>query len=446
MKASLMRTALLGSAALIALAATPASANDVSDLRTQIDRMQDRIAKLEADKAEKRRVAAAAAVEAGDKPRSWKIPGTNTSMAIGGYTKLDVLWDFNGGSVGSDAALIPAAADGNNAAQNRSNGGNFRLHARQSRFRIQTWTPTDYGEMATYIETDFFGAGNVLRLRHAYGVLGPVLAGQTWTTVLPVFALPDTLDFSGPVGYLGVPRQAMVRYTHNFGGGWEGQVALEDPSGDVILGGTGQGGHRFPDAVVTLSYTFPQGRVWVAGFVRGLEQDGGTAAIPLGHAAQAVGWGVHAALTWTIIPNRWFFGAYGGVGQGVAGKYHGNGMADAVWSAGAGATKGSLKTVFSAFGVVWTEWKWTDTMKSVVAFGYAFADPKRAVSGATSEAAREAVVAGTTSEAWSVHGNFMWNPVPQVTFGAEYMYFHFNRVGAVNSSTHRLQLSAIYRF
>ncbi len=50
--------------------------------------------KLEADKADQRRVAAAAAVEAGDKPRSWKLPGTNTSMNIGGFVKMSVLWDF----------------------------------------------------------------------------------------------------------------------------------------------------------------------------------------------------------------------------------------------------------------------------------------------------------------------------------------------------------------
>src|SRR5687767_52320 len=185
-----LKTGLLGTAAALAIAVTsvPAYAqDDLSTLRQQLETMKERLAKLEADKADKRRVAAAAAVEAGDKPRSWKLPGTNTSMNVGGFVKMSLLWDFSqSGQVSSStttegigAGVYPVPGS---AADNIHNGGSFQFTARRSRFWIQTWTPTDWGELRTYIEADFAGAGaaagpstNLLRLRQAFGTLGPVL-------------------------------------------------------------------------------------------------------------------------------------------------------------------------------------------------------------------------------------------------------------------------------
>src|SRR5690606_35937473 len=69
------------------------------------------------------------------------------------------------------------------------------------------------------------------RLRHAYLEWNNWLMGQTWSTFFNVGALPDVLDFVGPVGTIFV-RQPQIRYTSgNF------QVALENPS-STIYGGT----------------------------------------------------------------------------------------------------------------------------------------------------------------------------------------------------------------
>ena len=76
------------------------------------------------------------------------------------------------------------------------------------------------------MEGDFFGAAgnesvsnsNGLRVRHAYGTLGGLLAGQTWTTFSDVAAYPETVDFGGPVGVI-FARQAQVRWTQPFTGG-----------------------------------------------------------------------------------------------------------------------------------------------------------------------------------------------------------------------------------
>jgi len=97
MRSTRLRTALLASGAAVALAATsgPAAADDLQSLRDQLQKLQSKVAKIEADRSQKtRKAAAAAAVESGDKPKSWKLPGTNTSMIIGGYVKLDFIYDF----------------------------------------------------------------------------------------------------------------------------------------------------------------------------------------------------------------------------------------------------------------------------------------------------------------------------------------------------------------
>ncbi|MHA1538771.1 MAG: hypothetical protein ACTSUD_14560, partial [Alphaproteobacteria bacterium] len=77
-----VKSALLGSGAVVALlaASVPASADQIDELRSQIQSLQDKMSQLEKSQVSKRRVAPAAAVEAGSKPRSWKLPGTNTSM------------------------------------------------------------------------------------------------------------------------------------------------------------------------------------------------------------------------------------------------------------------------------------------------------------------------------------------------------------------------------
>ena len=72
-----------------------------------------------------------------------------------------------------------------------------------------------------FVEGDFFGGsgteGNsdsddTYRIRHAYGEVGSLLVGQTWTTFFDVAAAPATLDFEGSVSSVN-RRQAIVRWT-----------------------------------------------------------------------------------------------------------------------------------------------------------------------------------------------------------------------------------------
>ena len=133
--------------------------------------------------------------------------------------------------VSSLIPVEPASGDGEAATSTK-------LHAQSSRFFFTTRTPTAQGSIDTRIELDFMlspGGDERIsnswnpRLRHAYinwdmGEGRSLLAGQSWSTFFNVGALPDLLDFVGPVSTIFV-RQPQVRWTEgNF------QFALENPA------------------------------------------------------------------------------------------------------------------------------------------------------------------------------------------------------------------------
>jgi hypothetical protein len=149
----------------------------------------------------------------GSFPRSFLIPGTDTSIRVGGFADLTMDYWFKGGpangnvttTVGSTGQLqvvplnihgqtVPGfPSPGNVVPANvqASRGHVFSMSPRESRLNVETRTPTSYGEARTFIEIDFAGAnafstqnltqvsnGLVPRLRFAYGTLGGFLAGQ----------------------------------------------------------------------------------------------------------------------------------------------------------------------------------------------------------------------------------------------------------------------------
>ncbi|MGE0737045.1 MAG: DcaP family trimeric outer membrane transporter [Alphaproteobacteria bacterium] len=477
------RTALLASGAAIALMAVsvPAWADEISDLRSQIETMQEKIAKMEADTATKKRIAASAAVEAGDKPRTWKLPGTRTSMGIGGYVKLDMIYDLNGiPTLGSNGlrdrlytdADIATAPDNSVLARQQ---GQFRFHARQSRVWVQTWTPTDWGELHTHFEGDFFGgttsissqvnngyfANSDFRIRHAYGELGPVLAGQTWSTFNPVWSGAETIDFGGDIGANGL-RTAQIRYTHVFPGGFTIMAALEDPGlagGRAICGVAtvsaaticangiaatattsmaGQPVFLIPNIVLAAQYDFGNGRVWAGGQLRRIEYDNGA-----GLHEGAWGWQFAVAGTYRFNP-RLAIGGIATVGKGSAAHYGGIYTESVV----TGLTPGSqdINTVLSYSFYGWLQVKWTDTIRSNFSAGYALLEVADEVPGGKVNLANYLGTYGANHFTYSAHANLIWSPVPQVDFGVEYIYFMQSRYNGVNGKQSRIQVGMLYRF
>ncbi|MDH3233903.1 MAG: porin [Alphaproteobacteria bacterium] len=449
------RSALMGSGAAIALLASqvPASADEIEELRTQIQSLQNKMGKLEAAQRRKRRVAPAAAVEAGAKPRSWKLPGTNTSMQIGGYAKLDIIYDING-NTGDSIGLHPA--DGSPAANRQQH---FRLHARQSRFWIRTWTPTDWGELETHIQGDFFGAGgnqivsnsDTFRARHLYGRLGPVLAGQTWSAFMILESLPDVLDFSGPAGTTFI-RQAQLRYTHSFGGGTTFVFSIENPetsvgaafnntlagSGVVLNGAPGGvatiGQDPIPDFIVGLTHTWGSGRASIRALFRQINYNDG-----ISISDSVFAWGITGGFGWRFNNRRTAIGMSAYYGRGIGRYTAAAGNAIAVVANGAGSAF-SLRTVAQYGGQIWIQHRWTDTLRSNLVYGRIRNDYIQQVTGGKNAGG------SATQDNWTIHANLIWRPVPRVDIGVEYIYGFNGLVNSANGELHRVQVSFKYNF
>jgi hypothetical protein len=488
---------LLGTAAsALAAVSVPARAEDeLSKLRKDIETMQQRLSQAEADRSDRRRVAAAAAVEAGDKPRSWKLPGTNTSINIGGFVKMQVLWDFGqSGQVsgtttteGAGAGVFPVEGT---TSDNIFNGGNFQFTARRSRFWIQTSTPTDWGELRTYIEADFAGAGagagpstNLLRLRQAYGTLGPVLLGKTQTLFGGLIGQPELLHDGAPMAP-GALRIEQVRYSHNFGGGLVLSVALESgpstsdagghdvvgcliqPASGVCLltvpnpfGPSGfQGPVRWPDVVAALQWNFPNGALYASGMVGARYYDSGRPfSFPPGdiigvRESDTLVWG--AALGGRYDFGRVEIGGIGGIGQGIGNKYFDGGATGFVDSVlvitptSSHTAETDLRAVLTYGAIGYVQVKLTDTIRATGAFNWTMHEAASEVPGYNNAANPDAkgALLGVTNYYWAAFGNILWNPVPQVTFGAEYSYQFASKYNGPNVHAHRLQFAGIYRF
>lgn len=177
-----------------------------------------------------------------DAPGVFKVPGTDSTIKFYGYVQLDSTVDFNGRATDIedfDWATILPMVPADNSNDGKKSPQTY-LTARTSRFGIQTNTPSKYGNIGLKLEGDFNGPNGfqsenytnsvVFRLRQAYGTMGGLLLGQTWSTFLDLGAAPDTVDFNGP-GTMALVRNPMVRYTVPVGQGMNLALAIENTRG-----------------------------------------------------------------------------------------------------------------------------------------------------------------------------------------------------------------------
>ncbi|MEQ8788307.1 MAG: DcaP family trimeric outer membrane transporter [Pirellulaceae bacterium] len=132
------------------------------------------------------------------------IPNTNAFFKIGGYVKVDLIYDM-------DAIDSPDSFVTTDIPTSGPQRRNTRFHARQTRLNLDTRWETPKDTVRLFVEGDFFSDGDRFRLRHAYGQIGPWTAGQTWTTFTDTAVLPQTLDFEGSVASISL-RRGLVRY------------------------------------------------------------------------------------------------------------------------------------------------------------------------------------------------------------------------------------------
>ena len=182
--------------------------------------------------------------------------------------------------------------------------GNTYFSVRQTRFGVRTSSPTDVGTVRTQFEWELFGVGadagqTTIRLRHAYGELGKVGAGQTWSPFMDIDVFPNTVEYWGPPG-MAFFRNVQVRYMP-IQGDTRMTIALERPgaSGDqgdyadriAELGGVIP---HFPLPDLSAEYRKGMGFGYVelAGIVRYIEWEDADAD-PDTLSGDAVGWGLN---------------------------------------------------------------------------------------------------------------------------------------------------------
>ena len=269
-------------AAIALLTGLPAaSADELADLRANQELLQKRIDQLSQAPPgqappyvpgfgpETIKQPGGTPVVGGSFPRSFLIPGTDTSLRIGGFANASVLWYIKGAAPGGqldgqgsqnfvftdgqggtgNLASIPL----NNAIGN-GRGSAVQISGRQSRFLVDARTPTAWGEAKAYIEIDFAYNNNntvennaqatasswLLRFRKGYATLGGLEAGQDTGILHDPDSDPELVDFGGEASSNGRARAPQVKYTYAgpfgtvFTGGIENPVPrLNGPFGQV---------------------------------------------------------------------------------------------------------------------------------------------------------------------------------------------------------------------
>lgn len=372
-------------------------------------------------------------VTGGSMPGSWRMPGTQTSIKIGGFAKLDAIYDANHAYGGQFANFANIPLDNSGLAN--AGDSQFNMHARSTRINFETSTPTELGALKTFIEADFFGtaagnrktlSGEGIQLRHAYGQVGKVLAGQTWSNFMDLDAYPESLDFVGPTG-LAFIRQAQVRYTDTFADKYTWSVAAEAPHTDYTSPtATDVDLSDMPDLTAKLQYKDTFGHVAGRVLVRHLVE-GNT-----GAASSSGEYGYGLGLSGKFFVNEkdaFMFEVQGGDGIGryifdVANSNNGTTYVN-----------GTVEPQFAWGGYAAYQHYWADDWRSNFILGYAAIDNDTNRTGLN-----------VNREIASGHVNLIWSPAPSYRIGVEYMHGYREQESGMSGSLDRIQTSFMYLF
>ncbi|MDE5945632.1 MAG: porin [Rikenella sp.] len=179
-------------------------------------------------------------------------------FGIGGFVSLRTRYDWD--NVIDNRDFIPYDIPMSPTPSDRQQ---FRMDVSATRLFFRTIVQSrPLGPIETYIETDFRGGNNVLRLRQAYVSFKGLTFGQTITTLADQESIPRTIDVQGPNAYT-YRRNLMIRYHRQFSPHWEAAIAVEmpDASATVLSAETAYTlPQRVPDIPLYVQYNWNDGR------------------------------------------------------------------------------------------------------------------------------------------------------------------------------------------
>ena len=251
------------------------------------------------------------------------------------------------------------------------------------------------------------------RLRHAfvkwdYGEKSSVLAGQSWSTFFNVSALPDQLDFVGPVGTIFM-RQPQVRWTLG-----NVQLAIENPATRLNEDIGGSNTTRLDDAEtipdLIARYNGRAGGLnWsIAGMARTLSYDdrsgGNSYEID---SDEQYGYGLSLAGKWHFGDDdlRFMFNYGDALGRYLGLNAYNDGYID---------DSGKIQSIDQWGGFLAYQHYWSERWRSTFTLSASEADNPSLIDYAA---------AGSLAKSYqSVHANLNWLPAPKLQIGGEFIY------------------------
>ncbi len=370
-------------------------------------------------------------------PNSWPLFGSNVRMKIGGYVKADFIHDFDYVGDRYEFELGSIAVEGT---PERELGGITTFHAKETRinfeFRSQAkWKSGREFPMKVFLEVDWFFDSDQFRLntrlRQAYGVIGRLVIGRTWTTSVDLSTVPATIDFSaGDALYGG--RLAQIRWQDRINEKFSYAVALEDAGGQIGNPGNIEGAFRptLPNLAGMIQYRSKAGSSIQLGLdVFGLRWAGPSTVPNETKVGAALSVSSRILLSVTEYKDAFVWG--GGIGEGLGHK-----IIALSWDGRASGvvTQDELTLATSWWAFAGYNHYWSKTLNSNISTAWA------------GTSLSDEQPDGTIEQAGSVHVNLIWFPYPKISTGIEYMWGMRRNKSGVEGTASRIQFMAKFKF
>jgi hypothetical protein len=235
-------------------------------------------------------------------PLESQITEEKNSLDIYGFAMLDSGYDFKQVDPAWFDVVRPTKLP--SFTNEFAPSGNVYAGVRQTRFGVKSSTTTPLGDLNTIFEFELFGTGvdagqTTFRLRHAYGELGVIGAGQTWSPFMDIDVFPNTIEYWGPSGMVFF-RNVQLRWMPIRRKRTSVTIALERPGASADQGLYAD---RIELSNITPRFNFPDlsgnarinrdwGHLQIAGIVRKIGWVD-TSNNPINLGGSVVGWGVN---------------------------------------------------------------------------------------------------------------------------------------------------------
>ena len=187
-----------------------------------------------------------------------------TRIKVGGYVQNVMAFDFKGAINNHDFIVSTLPVPEIWEQQSR-----FAIDATPSRINLDvTHKTASIGDIKFFMETDFKGASNVLRLRHAYISVMGIIAGQTWTFMYDADATAPTIDIQG-INSRSFFRTPLIGYVGKFGERFNVGISVEFPNARITTASpTISATQTIPDIPAFIQYKSPKGHIKLSGIFR----------------------------------------------------------------------------------------------------------------------------------------------------------------------------------